>query len=107
MESNFTTELSELKENDEFVEINGSTVNSFNEIDSLLRSQLLLDQKVSVKIIRDDLLEIDLLFNNEIRKKIINKGITQVGISPGVNGFRVKNIKADSVGEKIGLKRMI
>ena len=60
MGSNFTTELSELKENDEFVEINGSNVNSFNEIDSLLRSQLLLDQKVSVKIIRDDnLIEID------------------------------------------------
>ena len=106
MGSNLTTELSELKENDEFVEINGSNVNSFNEIDSLLRSQLLLDQKVSVKIIRDDnLIEIDLLFNNEIRKKIINKGITQVGFSPGVNGFRVKNIKADSVGEKIGFKK--
>ena len=106
MESNLTTELSELKENDEFVEINGSTVNSFNEIDSLLRSQLLLNQKVSVKIIRDNkLLEIDLLFNNESRKKIINKGITQVGFSPGVNGFRVKNIKADSVGEKIGFKK--
>ena len=106
MESNLTSELSELKENDEFVEINGSAVSSFNEIDSLLRSQLLLDQKVSVKIIRDDkLLEIDLVFNNENRKKIINKGITQVGFSPGVNGFRVKNIKADSVGEKIGFKK--
>ena len=106
MESNLSSELSELKENDEFVEINGSTVSSFNEIDSSLRSQLLLDHKVSVKIIRDDkLLEIDLLFNNEIRKKIINKGITQVGFSPGVNGFRVKNIKADSVGEKIGFKK--
>ena len=106
MGSNLTTELSELKENDEFVAINGSNVNSFNEIDSLLRSQLILDQKVSVKIIRDDdLIEIDLVFNNEIRKKIINKGIAKVGLSPGVNGFRVKNVKADSMGEKIGFKK--
>ena len=106
MGSNLTTELSELKENDEFVEINGSNVNSFNEIDSLLRSQLLLDQKVSVKIIRDDdLIEIDLVFNDEIRKKIINEGITKVGLLPGINGFRVKNVKADSMGEKIGFKK--
>ncbi len=106
MGSNLTIELSELKENDEFVEINGSNVSSFNEIDSLLRSQLLLNQKVSVKIIRDNnLIGIDLVFNNEMRKKIINKGIAQVGFSPSVNGFRVKNIKANSVGEKIGFKK--
>ena len=86
--------------------INGSNVNSFNEIDSLLRSQLLLDQKVSVKIIRDDdLIEIDLVFNEETRKKIINEGIAKVGLLPGVNGFRVKNVKADSMGEKIGFKK--
>ena len=105
MGSNLTTELSGLKENDEFVAINGSNVNSFNEIDSLLRSQLLLDQKVSVKIIRDDnLIEIDLVFNDET-KKIINEGIAKVGLLPGINGFRVKNVKADSVGEKIGFKK--
>ena len=106
MGNNLTTELSGLKENDEFVAINGSNVNSFNEIDSLLRSQLLLDQKVSVKIMRDDdLIEIDLKFNNEIRKKIINEGIAKVGLSPGINGFRVKNVKADSMGEKVGFKK--
>ena len=106
MGSNLTTELSGLKENDEFVAINGSNVNSFNEIDSLLRSQLLLDQKVSVKIIRDDdLIEIDLVFNDEVRKKIINEGIAKVGLLPGINGFRVKNVKADSMGEKIGFKK--
>ena len=106
MGSSLITELSEFKENDEIVEINGSNVNSFNEIDGLLRSQLLLDQKVSVKIIRDDnLIEIDLVFNNELRKKIINKGIAQIGFFPSINGFRVKNIKADSVGEKIGFKK--
>ena len=105
MGNNLTTELSGLKENDEFVAINGSNVNSFNEIDSLLRSQLLLDQKVSVKIIRDDdLIEIDLKFNDET-KKIINEGIAKVGLSPGINGFRVKNVKADSMGEKIGFKK--
>ena len=106
MGSNLSTEVSGLKENDKFVAINGFNVNSFNEIDILLRSQLLLDQKVSVKIIRDDYInEIDLVFNNETRKKIINEGIAKIGLSPGINGFRVKDVKADSAGEKIGFKQ--
>ena len=101
-----TTDLIELEENDEFVAISGLKVNSFNEIDSLLRSQLLLDQKVSVKIKRDDdLIEIDLLFSEEVRKKIISEGIAKVGLLPGVKGFKVKNVKADSMGEKIGFKK--
>ena len=104
--SDLTTQLSGLKENDKFVAINGSNVNSFYEIDSLLRSKLLLDQKVTVTIMRDDyLIEIDLKFNNEIRKKIINEGIAKVGLSPGIKGFRVMNVKADSLGEKIGFKK--
>ena len=106
MENNLSTAVSGLKENDEFVAINGSNVNSFNEIDSLLRSQLILAHKVSVKIIRDDdLIEIDLVFNEEARRKIIHEGIARVGLLPGVNGFRVKNVKADSMGEKIGFKK--
>ena len=86
--------------------INGSNVDSFNEIDSLLKSQLLMGQKTSVKIIRDGfLIEFDLVVNDETKKKIINKGIAQVGLLPGVNGFKVKNVKADSVGESIGFKK--
>ncbi len=106
MGSDLTTELSGLKENDKFVAINDSNVDSFNEIDSLLRSKLLLDQKVSVKIIRNDnLIEIDLKFNNDTRRKIINEGIAKVGLSPGIDGFRVTNVTADSIGEKIGFKK--
>ncbi|MDA9718970.1 RIP metalloprotease RseP [Betaproteobacteria bacterium] len=104
--SNLTTEFNGLKENDKFVAINGSNVNTFNEIDSLLKSKLLLDEKVSVKIMRDDyLIEFDLKFNNETRKTIIDEGIAKVGLSPGINGFRVENVKADSIGEKIGFKK--
>ena len=103
---NLTAELNGLKENDEFVAINGSNVNSFSEIDSLLRSQLLLDKKVSIKIIRDeDLIGIDLVFNEQVRKKIINEGIAKVGLLPGINGFRVKDVKTNSLGEKIGFKK--
>ena len=29
----------------------------------------------------------------------------KVGLLPGINGFRVKNVKADSMGEKIGFKK--
>ena len=104
--SDFATELSGLKENDKFVAIDGSNVNSFYEIDTFLRSKLLLNKKVPVKIIRDDrLIEIDLKFNNETRKKIINEGISKVGLLPGINGFTVTNVKADSIGEKIGFKK--
>ena len=106
MESNLVSELDGLKENDEFVAINGSNVNSFKEIDSLLRDNLLLDQSVSVKIKRDDyLIEIDLIFDNETRNKITNEGIAEVGLLPSVSGFRVENVKADSLGEKSGFKK--
>ena len=37
-------------------------------------------------------------------KKLLIKE-SKVGLLPGINGFRVKNIKADSVGEKIGFKK--
>ena len=71
MGGNSISELDGLKENDEFVATNGSNVNSFNEIDSLLSSQLLLAQSVSVIIKRDDhLIEMDLMFNDEARKKL-------------------------------------
>ena len=106
MESSLVSELDGLKKNDEFVAINGSNVNSFNEIDTLLRDQLFLDESVSVKIKRDDyLIEIDLMFNNETRKKIINEGVFKVGLSPGISGFRIENVKAGSVGEKYGFKK--
>lgn len=104
--SEFATELSGLKENDKFVAINGSNVKSFHEVDSLLRSKLLLDQKVSVTIMRDNYsIDIDLKFNNEIRKKIIDEGIAKVGLSPGIKGFRVTDVKANSIGEKVGFKK--
>ncbi len=106
MGSELATELSGLKENDKFVTVNGSNVNSFYEIDSLLRSKLLLKQKVLVKIMRDDrLIEINLKFTNQTREKIINEGISKVGLSPAINGFRVINVKDDSIGEKIGFKK--
>ena len=106
MESNLVSELDGLKENDEFVTINGSNVKSFNEIDSLLRDNLLSDQSIPIIIKRDDyLIEIDLMFNNQTRKKIINEGIAKIGLSPGVSGFRVENVKAGSVGEKNGFKK--
>ena len=40
-----------------------------------------------------------------MRKKLLIKESPKVGLSPGVKGFRVKNVKADSVGEKIGFKK--
>ena len=38
-------------------------------------------------------------------KKLLMREFAKVGLLPGINGFKVTNVKADSIGEKIGFKK--
>ena len=105
-EKTITTELNELKENDEVIDINGVTVGSFDEMDMIFRSQLALNPSLLITIKRgSSFVQMQVSFKEETRKVVLTNGIQTTGLSPGINGFVVEEVKENSLGEKFGFKK--